>query len=212
MEKFKNLDAIIFDLDGTLWDACDALTDSYNKICREYGQDEVGVDLVRSLMGKRFDAIFGAVFPGLGKEHMDKVQELQAKYEDIVIRENKGGVVFEGMRETLDEINKNIKIYIVSNCQDGYVEAFADVHDMWDYFEDYENPGRTGLDKAENIKLVLDRNNIKNAIYIGDTQHDKDSAKEAGLPFVFADYGFGDVDEYDAKITKPSDLLDLIEL
>ena len=61
------------------------------------------------------------------------------------------------------------------------------------YFLDTENAERTGLSKGENIRLVLDRNSIDAAIYVGDTQKDLDAALFAGIPFVHAAYGFGTV-------------------
>ena len=52
--------------------------------------------------------------------------------------------------------------------------------------------GRTGLDKGSNIRLVMERNNITQAVYVGDTQKDAAAAEKAGIPFIFAEYGFGD--------------------
>ena len=62
---------------------------------------------------------------------------------------------------------------------------------MRDIFDDFESAGATGLSKGENIKLVVERNNIDKAVYIGDTQGDLDSADFAGVPFIRAAYGFG---------------------
>ena len=71
-------------------------------------------------------------------------------------------------------------------------------------------PGRTGLTKGENIKLVIKRNNLKNPIYVGDTQGDANAAKFAGVPFIFAEYGFGEVEEYNESIKSFNELLKLI--
>ena len=46
----------------------------------------------------------------------------------------------------------------------------------------------------------MERNGIKNAIYVGDTMSDKEAADYAKVPFVYASYGFGDVEAYDYKI------------
>ena len=63
--------------------------------------------------------------------------------------------------------------------------------------------------KSDNIKLIKNRNNLKNPVYVGDTQGDANATKDAGLEFVFASYGFGNVDEYQYKIEKIEDLLEL---
>ena len=75
------------------------------------------------------------------------------------------------------------------------------------YFTDIEWSGVTGMSKGENNKLIMKRNNINTAVYVGDTIKDKESADVAGIPFIFARYGFGQVDEYDYVIDEFEDLL-----
>ena len=77
------------------------------------------------------------------------------------------------------------------------------------YFVDFECPGRTNLSKAENIKIVIERNNLKHPVYVGDTQMDCDAAKKAGIPFIYARYGFGNTEEYNHVIDKFEELLSL---
>ena len=50
---------------------------------------------------------------------------------------------------------------------------------------------------------------MKSPVYVGDTMGDFLSCRKAGVPFVFASYGFGDVPEPDEIIRKPMDLVDL---
>ena len=52
----------------------------------------------------------------------------------------------------------------------------------------------------------MERNNIKSAVYVGDTMGDKEAAKDANIPFIYAAYGFGDVDNYDYRIDSITDL------
>lgn len=49
--------------------------------------------------------------------------------------------------------------------------------------------------------MVILRNGIENAVYVGDTQSDCDAARQAGVPFIFASYGFGNVDAFDAAVS-----------
>ena len=77
----------------------------------------------------------------------------------------------------------------------GYIEAFYKSHGLEKYFTDYENPGRTGLSKGENIKLVIERNNLKKPVYVGDTNGDYLATKVAGIPFIHAKYGFGKIED-----------------
>ncbi|MBP9987920.1 MAG: HAD family hydrolase, partial [Ruminococcus sp.] len=100
--------------------------------------------------------------------------------------------------------------YIVSNCQEGYIDNFLDYHKLRKYFVDYECAGTKDCSKGELIKLVLSRNNFKSSIYVGDTQGDRNAAKEAEIPFIFAAYGFGQVDSTDFTINKFSDMVNFV--
>ncbi|MDE7279616.1 MAG: HAD hydrolase-like protein, partial [Oscillospiraceae bacterium] len=84
--------------------------------------------------------------------------------------------------------------FIVSNCQSGYIETFLEYHKLGKYFADFECPGGTGFAKAENIRIVMERNGLEKAVYVGDTQGDLDASDSAGIPFIHAAYGFGNVD------------------
>ena len=105
-----------------------------------------------------------------------------------------GGRLYPQAAETLELLARRYRLFIVSNCQVGYIEAFFQAHGLEKYFTDYENPGRTGLDKAGNIALVAERNGLKRPLYIGDTQGDYHAAVKAGVPFLHAAYGFGTID------------------
>ena len=106
----------------------------------------------------------------------------------------RGGILFPHLKEVLEQLSKDYFLAIVSNCQVGYIEAFLEYHQLGDYFSDTENFGRTGLQKGDNIRLVCDRNQLDRAVYLGDIQGDYDSACKAGIPFILAGYGFGQVD------------------
>ena len=62
------------------------------------------------------------------------------------------------------------------------------------------------LEKSENIKLIVERNNIDEAVYVGDIQGDYDSSKKAGVKFIHAAYGFGTIDDDVPAIRKFSEL------
>ena len=73
------------------------------------------------------------------------------------------------------------------------------------------SPFDTKVSKGESIKILMDKNDIKDAAYVGDIQGDCDSARYAGIKFIHAAYGFGKVDNKDAAIQKFEDLLDIVE-
>ena len=75
-------------------------------------------------------------------------------------------------------------LYIVSNCQSGYIESFIKAHKMEEYFDDIQCWGDNMVPKGENNKLIMQRNGITRAVYVGDTSGDEQSARVAGIPFV----------------------------
>ena len=82
----------------------------------------------------------------------------------------------------------------MSNCQTGYIEAFVQYNKLEDYIDDIESYGNTLLYKDENIRLVVNRNHLDKAVYVGDIDKDRVAAESAGVPFIFASYGMGDVE------------------
>ena len=73
---------------------------------------------------------------------------------------------------------------------------------------DFECFGNTGLSKGENIRLLMERAQITDAVYVGDTKGDADACTFAGIPFIFAEYGFGSPTHYAHKITRFPELLE----
>ena len=101
-------------------------------------------------------------------------------------------------------------LYIVSNCQSGYIEAFLDYYGYGKYIDDIECYGNNNLKKGDNIKLVVGRNKLDKAVYVGDIQGDYDSSVEAGIKFIHAAYGFGTINAPVPKIEAFSELPQII--
>ncbi|MBX0356810.1 HAD family hydrolase [Halobacillus sp. Nhm2S1] len=204
------MDSIIFDLDGTIWDPIDTVLTAWNSQIKENQQMEK--ELTRTdfegTMGLQMDEISGKLFPFLAADVRSSLIRDCCAAEQGYIRQH-GGDLFHKVEEVLSTLSHHYKLFIVSNCQDGYIEAFYEYHNLQQYFLDFENPGRTGLSKGENIKLVMERNHLLSPIYIGDTEGDLNASRYAGIPFVYARYGFGRVSEYDEVIETFNDLLKL---
>ncbi len=206
----KKIDAIIFDLDGTLWNTVDSCLKATRFVKDKHSDITKGVtkEQIELAMGKTSDEIVDIYYGYLPREKGEEyANEAFNKNVENLLKE--GGTLYPNTRETILSLSKKYKLYIVSNCVDGYIESFLNTSGLKDYFDDYESYGRTLLNKGENIKLVISRNNLKNPIYVGDTRGDMEASYYAGIPFVYAAYGFGDVDSFDYKIDNISELLDL---
>jgi phosphoglycolate phosphatase len=206
------LDAIIFDLDGTLWDSTNTILDSWNKTIGKHDEIDKQLDIndIKGMMGLSISDIAKKIFPYLDEKRGLDILNKCCKNDSLFLNKH-GAILYEKLEYVLSVLIKDYRLFIVSNCQDGYIESFLNYHNLNKYFEDYEYIGRTGLKKGENIKLVINRNNLKSAIYVGDTQGDKDASKVAGIPFVYASYGFGSVDGYDYKIDCLEDIFKVID-
>ena len=193
--------AIIFDLDGTLWDSSEQVAQAWNEVLSRY--PELGLTVtakdLHGFMGKTLPDIGRLMLPDLPDDKRDAIMNECCGYENEYLSKT-GGVLFPELRETLSGLKEKYSLIIVSNCQDGYIECFLDYYGLWELFEDFECPGRTGKGKGDNIRIVMERRGIEKAVYLGDTQGDLDSADYAGIPFILAEYGFGSVDRETEKI------------
>ena len=198
---------VIFDLDGTLWDSGDSVGESWNIVIQRAGYDlTVTADDLRRNMGKTMNEIADDLFGFLPEEERYALARRCEVFENAYITEH-GGWLFEGVRETLNELyDAGVKMSIVSNCQEGYLPAFLTSMDMHRYFIDYEEWGRSGLLKADNIRLVMERNGAEKAVYVGDIQKDADASAKAGVPCIWAAYGFGHIDKPAGVLNEFGDL------
>ena len=174
-------DGILFDLDGTLWDSVDEM-----------------------------DEIARKLFPLESDQRQNYFME-QCIQEENRFLYHHGAKLYPNVRETLNQLKKNYQLYIVSNCQSGYIEAFLHAHSLNHLFNDYLCFGDTERSKGENINYIIHRNSLKSPTYVGDTQGDCDAATFTNIPFIYAEYGFGQVTQYDEKIQSFRDLLSVFK-
>lgn len=195
----KKIDCIIFDMDGTLWDAIDSYTEVWNQCSMKLGIDKrvTSNDLLH-YMGKPLDVIFKDVFKDYPLKNNDEYLIQLAKTEDELMPKL-GGNLYPHVKDGIIELSKKYPIMLVSNCGASGLLNFMNYTTLTPYVTDSITNGETRLNKAENIKLLLNRYNYSNGFYIGDTQHDCDETHKAGLKFGFMKYGFGNCNNADVE-------------
>ncbi len=205
------MDGIIFDVDGTLWDSTDSVAESWNLALREHSSLDLVItgDILSRLFGKTMTEIADAVFPTLGPEERMNLLDICYDYENRYL-ETHPGTVYPDALDTLRLLSEKYPLFIVSNCQKGYIEAMMKSCGMEPYIRDHLCFGETGQPKSVTIRLLMERNNLNNVVYVGDTQGDADACRDAEVPFIFASYGFGDVPDAERKIDKLSDLCNIL--
>ena len=197
----KPYDGIIFDVDGTLWYSCDKVARLWSEAATEYLGREIHWtgELIEPMFGQTMDVFLDTLLPGLSREQKE---ELARKCWE---RENEGllkdpGVLYPGVAEGLRELSRNHRLFIVSNCQKGYIEVLLDAYDLRPWVEGWLCWEDTMERKGFTIRTLMERYGLKNALYVGDTQGDADECAWAGVDFLWAAYGIGQVSDPVEKI------------
>lgn len=204
------MDSIIFDVDGTLWDSTEIVAKAWTKVLAEQ------TNLHMIITSARLHQLFGQTLPDIAKQLFPKeTTERQLELIDLCCEEEHRTLLktpaptYPGLEETLKILSSKYPLYIVSNCEAGYIETFLEATGLAAYFQGHLCPGDTGNAKAANIRQIVHDYRLEEPVYVGDTDGDYRACQEAGVPFVFASYGFGQVDTPDYTIEKLEDLTHL---
>lgn len=205
-------DSVIFDIDGTLWDSRETVAKAWNKVIGQYDpqRGELDAAFLTGLFGKPMDEIADALFPDLRGEEQERMADRCFEYENELLY-TEPGKVYPGVKETMKKLAERFPLFIVSNCQQGYIEVCMKGCGIESYIRDYLCYGDTKTPKSETLKRLIARNGLKNPVYVGDTKGDADACKEAGIPMIYASYGLGSVENPQAVIRSFSELPGLLE-
>ena len=203
---------IIFDVDGTLWNSSKQVAESWTEVLKKHDETKdmvVTQDDMYRYMGHTMRDIGLMMLPEMSEEVRNPIMDECMAYEDEYLKEH-SGEFYEGLFETVFFLRQHgISLFIVSNCQEGYIEtliedggfslekAYGEKYgdndlDVYD-FTDIECYGHTGKGKDENIKLLIEKNalNKEETIYFGDTEMDEKASDAAGIAFAHAASGLG---------------------
>ena len=206
-----NYESLIFDIDGTLWDSRALVAEGYNIQLKEERLEHLFVDAERlkSLFGKVMTEIADVIFAEIPAPERYALMERCMDTENRYLFENECRIGYPKVRETMAELAKKYRLFIVSNSQCGYPELCIEKLGLTPYIQGHLCFGDTGTSKGKTIRRLCEIHGIKNCAYIGDTQGDYEATVEAGVPFIWCTYGFGTPDGYEKKIDKFEDLLNL---
>ena len=184
-------EGIIFDLDGTLWEVIESTYYSANEIARRHGLKEIKKDTVLKVFGLNSKEVAKLYFPYLALDKAEKLENEISMLNSENLNKN-GGDLYPNLKETLDELSRKYDLFIVSNTsKNEYIESFLNSSGTKKYFKDYIAASSIKVSKGEAIRKVIERNNIGNAVYVGDTVKDEEASINANIPFIQARYGFG---------------------
>lgn len=202
---------MFFDLDGTLWDALEALTLSWNEtMIRNNKKYRFSKEKMQSFMGLTPEETYFLAFPDLSFDEAKELFNTCIK-DQIKFLRNTPGKTYENEDEILELLSKKYPLFVVSNSEKGYVETYLEACKKEKYFLDHVCAGDTGLAKWQNILYLKEKYNIETVVYVGDTQKDFDESSRAGVKFIHANYGFGKINHKCLEMNELKELPILLE-
>lgn len=205
------MDAIIFDVDGTLWDSRIPVAHSWNHSIERYTgkPSRYTPEYLGQYFGCTMDVISQVLLPDCSPEERLRLGErIFAEENDWLATEP--GTVYPGVGDTLEQLCQKYPLYIVSNCQNGYIEVMLETTGFGRFFADHLCYGDTGEGKDKNLVTLCRRYGLEDAVYVGDTQGDAEACARAGLPMIYAAYGLGEVKNPWKTIHRFPELLELV--
>lgn len=202
-------ESLIFDIDGTLWDSRALVAEGYNIQLRREGLDHLAVtaEALKPLFGKVKEEIADALFPSVPRQERYALMDRCMESERVHMRQNPCRVGYPRVRETLEALSRKHRIFIVSNGEKGYPQLCIEKLGLGEIVRGHLCYGDTGTPKGKTIRTLMDAQKIHSCAYIGDTQGDLEACREAGVPFIYAAYGFGQPESWDARIESVESLL-----
>ena len=199
-----NTDALIFDMDGTLWDAVDTYAEIWNMAFEHEGiEQRITRNDLLALIGTPIDDIIRHFVPA------DQVEHLLQVIAGLVVTElpRLGGRLYEGVQEGIATLAQHYQLFMLSNCDELELPIFVRYAGIEPYITDTLAYGNTHLRKADNMRLLAEKYHLQHPVYVGDTDSDCSEAHRAGVPFVWMSYGFGTTNRAQLQFDNFSDMV-----
>jgi phosphoglycolate phosphatase len=215
----KKYDTVIFDMDGTLLNTLEDISDSINHVLATYGFPVRKISEVRSFLGNGAASLMELVIPGgsSNPQYMNCLEDYCNYYQGNLMNKTS---VYEGVRPLLEQLSKEgYKLAIVSNKPDKAVKELAVLH-----FDEYvkvaigetedisRKPAPDTVFKAiEELGSTVDK-----TVYVGDSEVDVETARNSRITCVGVTWGFRDREILEQKgadyiIDTPMELLKIID-
>ncbi|HEX37804.1 MAG TPA: HAD family hydrolase [Candidatus Cloacimonetes bacterium] len=218
--KIKDIDLVIFDMDGTLLKsenyAITAIQDAFKDLYKNHGIKKE-LPSHQLILGKIGQPSMQSYLDLLDEEHKHLIDELHTGIQDHEERALKAGLgeLFEGAEETLDYLQqKGYRIGLESNCSMRYFNNVKTAFDLEPYLDISRCIGEEeGLSKISIISGFISKLRSKKAVVVGDRFYDVESGKANNCVTVGCLYGYGPKEELknaDYLIEDIRDLRDLL--
>ncbi|GGG74886.1 HAD family hydrolase [Paenibacillus radicis (ex Gao et al. 2016)] len=220
MSTFDRPEAIIFDMDGTLFETETLLRSVHTRLfdtLREeglYTYETPPIESVLACLGMLLDDIWRKIMPESTEAARKRADELFLQYEVEELAAGKGSL-YPGTAETLAALKASgIKLFVASNGLESYVKEVARYKGIAEFFDGLYSAGEyKTTSKVDLVAKLLSDHELNSAWMVGDRSSDVEAGKRNGLIVIGCAYaGYGrdtELDGSDALIGSMAELLQL---
>ncbi|MFB5760994.1 HAD family hydrolase [Paenibacillus medicaginis] len=216
----KKPEAMIFDMDGTLFQTETLLLPAYHKLfdtLRAEGLFEGGTppeERMLNSLGMLLSDIWMRVMPEASDAARARADELLLELE-IEGLQHGSHQLYPQVKETLEALHdQGVRLFVASNGLEDYVRGVAAAHELVPLFEGLYSAGEYNtLSKVHLVELLLKKHRISSAWMVGDRSSDVEAGKENGQTVIGCAYaGFGREDELKGSDVIINDFTELLRL
>lgn len=206
-EPLQTPEAMIFDLDGTLFQTETHIIPAYHAAFDQlraeglYFGETPPDERILSSLGMLLDKIWENVLPGSSLELHKRADELLLHHQMKTLREGVGEL-YPHVQSTLQELyQRGVRLFVASNGLEQYVKEVIRHKGLADYFEGLYSAGEYQTKtKVDLVRILLDKHNVQSAWMVGDRSSDVEAGKNNGLQVIGCSYaGFGKDQELDGS-------------
>lgn len=205
----KEADLIVFDIDGTLVDSREDITNSVNFTLKKLGLKEKGLEEIASYIGR---GVTDLIKRSLGEKSEDLTEKAMSIFEEYYKKHfNDHSRLYPGVEEVLRYFADKKKVILTNRKYDYAVMTLKSLG-IYGYFEEILGGDNTGCAKPSSCPLdaLMEKLNVdkKRAIMVGDMDIDVLAGKEAGIATCAVTYGIGS--KKDIVESRPDYIIDSI--
>lgn len=222
IHKLRKPEAVIFDMDGTLFETDKLLVPVHHRVfetLREeglYEHETPPVERLLSCLGMLLEDIWRQVMPDSTEAARKRADVLLLQYEREGLERGEGQL-YPFVEETLRELHsRGIKLFVASNGLEEYVKGVAEFKGIAPLFDGLYSAGEYETStKVDLVARLLKDHNIQSAWMVGDRSSDVEAGKGNGLQTIgcaYATYGrASEIEGADVLINDFRELLPLLE-
>jgi phosphoglycolate phosphatase len=205
---------IIFDLDGTLVDSLDDLTDATNYMLKRFGKEELTRGEVRLLVGQGAKRLVERAMSGASSEEVEEGVQIFLTYNDAHIADKTR--LYSGVMETLAILGEQRRLAVISNKYEAHCRKLLAVLGVAGHFSTVLGADTLPFRKPSPeplLKLMADCGlTAKETVMVGDSSNDIIAGRGAGVLTIGCTYGYGDISELDEADYRVDQFAELLKL